>query len=227
MEGLKESRKGRFFVVYGANNLGKSEQVKRLATRLIMEKKQVLMVKYAIYDLEPTGPKINSILRNPDDPDRGLSEFEFQKIYAQNRRDFQQTIINLLNAGVHIVAEDYTGTGLSWGMTRDVPLEQLEEINADLLVPDVAILLDGERFTTLVEKKHRNESDADAIWEKNREMHRILAAKYDWQVVQANQNMEDVHEDIMKVIAQTVPELGIQNSYNTTHETTPEQIQQL
>jgi thymidylate kinase len=192
--------RGLFFVIYGSNNLGKSEQVRRLAARLVMEQNQVLVIKYPIYKLEPTGPQINGILRDPNHPDRGLSELEFQKLYAQNRRDFQDTIVELLNAGVNVIAEDYTGTGISWGMTRDVALEKLEEINEGLLEPDLAILLDGERFSTGVEQGHRNESDAEKIWDKNREMHRLLGERFKWKVVNANQSMESVHHAIVKTV---------------------------
>ncbi len=192
--------RGLFLVVYGANNLGKSEQTKRLATLLISEGNQILVIKYPIYHLEPTGPKINKILRDPLDPDRNLSEFEFQKLYAQNRKDFQEVIVDLLNAGVSVIAEDYTGTGLSWGMTRGVKLDDLEIINEGLLKPDLAILLEGDRFNAGVEVGHRNESDIDQVWEKNRQAHHFLAEKYRWEVVNANYSIDEVHQAIVNVV---------------------------
>lgn len=190
--------KGKFIVIYGSNNLGKSTQVKKLATKLITElSKQVLVIKYPIYGLKPTGPKINAILRGSK---HKVSDFKLQQYYAQNRRDFQNTIKALLAAGVFVLAEDYTGTGLAWGMTRGVSYSDLKKINKGLIIPDVAILIDGKRFKKGVEKNHRNERAGDEIWNKNRNIHLKLAKKLSWKTVNANQSIKKVHEDIIKVI---------------------------
>lgn len=204
---LKEESKerGHFIVLYASNNLGKSEQAKRLATKFIQESRQILVVKYPIYGLEPTGPKINQVLRKPEELDHEVSDRELQKMYAQNRRDFQETLIATLNAGITVVAEDYTGTGIAWGMTRDVDLSELEDFNKDLIKPDLAILLDGERFRTSIEKKHRNEGEVEAVWQKNREMHLFLAKRYEWRIVKANQDIERVSQDILDILKE---ELG-------------------
>jgi thymidylate kinase len=201
MKKLKDTgSRGMFIVLYASNNLGKSEQIKRLASRFITEGKQVLVIKYPIYNLEPTGPFINKVLRHPEELDREIKEDEFQTYYAQNRRDFQNTLINVLNAGINVIAEDYTGTGIAWGMTRDVKLEDLEEMNAGLLTPDIEILLDGNRFITGVEKQHRNEGAGEDIWTKNRKIHLLLAERYGWKVVHANQDIDIVSKDINRII---------------------------
>ena len=56
---------GKFIVIYGSNNLGKSTQTGLLEARLIKEfsNRRILRIKFARYDLEPTGPLLNAILR--------------------------------------------------------------------------------------------------------------------------------------------------------------------
>jgi thymidylate kinase len=195
-----ENSRGKLIVIYGPNNLGKSVQIKLLASKLISNGNTILAIKYPIYQLQPTGPVINSILRDPDYPDRNLPEFEFQKLFAQNRRDFQGVLENSLKFGVHIVAEDYTGTGLAWGMTKGVSLEDLIKINEGLLQPDLAILLDGERFKSAVEVGHKNEDVLDEVWLKNREINLFLAEKFGWQIINANHSIEDVHKNVVAVV---------------------------
>lgn len=192
--------KGKFIVIYGANNLGKSTQVTELAKKFSELGIDFIRVKYPIYNLEPTGPQINNILRHPDELNHEYTENELQQVFAQNRRDFQPTIRTLLEAQITVLAEDYTGTGIAWGLTREVSFEALEEYNKDLIIPNLAILLDGKRFTTKVEHKHRNEDGEDGIWEKNRQIHLELAERYGWKKVDANQSIEKVHEDIMKLV---------------------------
>jgi thymidylate kinase len=194
------AKRARFIVLYGANNLGKSTQIRFLAKRFISRGKQVLLIKYPIYELEPTGPLLNKILRHSDQLDKSYAEDEIQKIYAQNRRDFQDTLIDLLNAGITVLAEDYTGTGIAWGMTRGLSVEKLEKINEGLIEPDTAILLDGERFDSAKEKGHRNEDSGEKLWEKNRQIHLDLAKRYNWHKINANGSIEEVGEAVFKIL---------------------------
>lgn len=206
----------KFIVIYGPNNIGKTTQMRLLAQRLIEQKYYIAYLKYPIYNLAPTGPMINEILRqsqlsmdfeqdkyslqiakilkkkvNPENIEK-----EVQKLYVQNRKDFQDHLKGMIKAGMTVLAEDYVGTGIAWGMTRDVDLEFLENINKNLLRPDIAILLDGERFTTGKEERHRNEDIASQMWEKNRKIYQMLGEKYNWITVNANGTIEEVGERI-------------------------------
>lgn len=178
-----------FVVLYGAPNLGKTVQSHRLAKVLGAN-----YIKYPVYDLEPTGPTINSILREgtPATP------LDLQKLYAQNRRDFEQ-ILKIALEDRTVVGEAYIGTGIAHGMFEGVPKELLEEINKDLLLPDISILLDGEqRFSSGIERGHRFEDNVN--WEGIRDVHRELANAYGWEVVNANQNEDRVHADILHIV---------------------------
>ncbi len=193
--------RGKLIVLYGVNNLGKTTQTKLLVKRLSSEDYSPYYIKYPIYDLIPTGPEISAILRDPNvqKPD----EAEFQKLYAQNRRDFQPELDKLLNEGKTVIAEDYIGTGLTWGMVRGLSIEQAEEINEEIRKSDLAILLDGERVLESREETHINESD-DELTAKCRQIHIDLGERYDWKRVNCSENgtmrsREDIHEDIWNI----------------------------
>lgn len=182
--------RGKFIVLYGANNLGKSTQAKLLYQRLEQEGVPVRQLKYPIYDLEPTGPRINRALRGG----LAISDLELQGEFVQNRRDFEPTLKGFLNEGVWVVAEDYKGTGIAWGVTHGIPLQIMEELNKGLLREDTAVLLDGERFSSGIEREHRHETSGR--WERARQVHLELARRYGWEIVDANQSPEKVHHDI-------------------------------
>lgn len=204
-----QTSRGQFLVLYGANNLGKSEQIKRLVVKLRQnEKIQLLSIKYPVYQLSPTGPKINQILRRPETLEEPVSAYELQSIFAQNRRDFQNILIQILNAGIYVIAEDYKGTSIAWGMTENEKQKNMEQINSDLIDPDLAIMLDGERFTTKIEKNHRYEDNGYKKWAKNRKIHQKLAKEYNWHVVKANQTPVKVHKNIWKIVEQYLIELN-------------------
>src|SRR3990170_5154200 len=186
--------RGKFIVIYGANNIGKSTQVELLNERLKEEGIFSRRLKYPIYDLEPTGPRINAALREG----LNLTDEKLQEEFAQNRQDFEPQLLQMLASGLYIVAEDYKGTGIAWGMTRGVSLERMEEMNLGLLPEDLCILLDGERYTSGVERKHRHEVDSD--WERARSVHLGLAVRYGWEIVSANSSREKVQEKVWNVV---------------------------
>lgn len=185
---------GKFVVIYGSNNIGKSTQIQHLQSTLLNS----MVLKYPIYE-SVTGKLLNRILRDPTFK-HSYSEGEIQNIFAQNKREFEPTLLTHLASHRYVVAEDYIGTSIAWGMTRGVSFEELQQINQGLLQPDLAILLDSEeRFRTNIENTHKNENN-DQLWKKNRDIFRELASLFNWQVIKANQSIEQVHKELINVI---------------------------
>lgn len=193
--------RGKFITLLGINNLGKSTQANLLVENLQNYGFKAEYLKYPIYNLEPTGPQINEIIRGGKG--QKISEIELQKIYSQNRRDFQPELEKKLNKGITIVAEDYVGTGLAWGVAKGADLAELENQNKDLTKGDLAIVLDGERFIEAKEDNHIHEQD-DELMKKSRQIHLNLAKKYGWSIVNANQSIENVAKDIWQIVEKTV-----------------------
>lgn len=193
-------KKGKFIAIYGINGIGKTTQVELLVEFLKGKGKNASRLKYPVYDLEPEGPFIHKYLR--DSRFRGQNELtthELQKKYAENRTRYEPTLRERIEKGEWIVAEDYVGTGIAWGLTWGGELDYLEEINRNLFKEDMAILMQGDRFLTAIEKDHRNETESERIIIcKN--FHHLLAERYGWTKVNANREIEKVHADIVEQI---------------------------
>lgn len=183
--------RGKFIVLYGINNLGKTTQAKLLVARLQKEGHRAEYLKYGIYDLEPSGKIINDYLRknNP----LNLSPREIQIVHVVNRYQYQPTLIQKLENGINVVAEDYIGTGLAWGVSADVDEQFLKYLNSGLLKEDIAFLFQGKRFKQALENGHKNEAD-DELIEKARVAHDRLAAEYGWRPINANLPMTEIAE---------------------------------
>jgi dTMP kinase len=150
-------KKGKFIAIYGINGIGKTTQVEILVKYLQSKGLKTSRLKYPVYNLEPEGPFIYKYLRDPEFRAKNeLSTDELQQKYADNRTRYEAELRSRLGAGEWIVAEDYVGTGIAWGLTWGGNLEYLEEINKNLLAADFSILMHGERFDTAIEKDHRN-----------------------------------------------------------------------
>lgn len=190
--------RGKLIVIYGPNNLGKSKQLEMLAECLRDAGKEVVQLKYPIYESE-TGILINDILRHGVE----ASDEQLQELFARNRHDYEAELKAMLTEGKWVVAEDYVGTGLAWGLTKGVDRGFLDEVNKGLLEPDLAILLDAEgRFTCGIEKGHRHEAAGDEVWKKNREVHLGLAEEFGWRKVRADLSPERVHELVVYQVEQ-------------------------
>ncbi len=191
---------GKMITLYGINGIGKTTQVELLVQFLKSQGKQASRLKYPVYDLEPEGPFIYQYLRDADfRRENELTTEALQQKYADNRKHYEAELKRRLSEGEWIVAEDYTGTGIAWGLTWGANLEYLEKINQDLYQPDLSILLHGERFDTAIEAGHRNESAEERI-KICKNFHLLLADRYDWKRVNANQNVEAVSEDITHIV---------------------------
>jgi len=181
---------GKFLVIYGINNLGKTTQAKLLVDHLNKAGVKAEYLKYPIYDLEPSGKLINDYLRK-DNPEN-LSPREAQIIYTLNRTQFQNQLLEKLKTGTTIVAEDYTGTGLAWGMGAGVDEGFLKYLNSHLKVEDMAFLFEGERFKDAAEDNHKHELDEELL-EKVKQAHEKLGKEFGWIKINANLSIDEIH----------------------------------
>ena len=192
---------GKFIVFYGTNNLGKTTQAKLLTDRLNNENKKTEYLKYPVYDIKPSGELLNNYLRKGNN--WNLTPRESQIIYMLNRIQYQKKLKEIISKGINIIAEDYTGTGIAWGIGAGVNKKFLKKINADLMREDLAFLFDGERFKKSIEKNHKHETDQN-LTDKVREAHLKLLKECGWIKINANLNLEKIHEIIYNRIIKII-----------------------
>lgn len=190
------NKDGKLIVLYGINNLGKSTQAKLLVERLKANGYQAQYLKYPIYDLAPSGNILNDYLRNSNP--HNLHSREAQIIYALNRTQYQSELIAKLQAGINIVAEDYKGTGIAWGLGAGVDEKFLKNLNSHLVNEDLAFLFDGDRFRQAIEKNHKHENNDD-LTNKVRWAHLKLQEEYGWIKINANETIETIHKKLWQI----------------------------
>jgi dUTP pyrophosphatase len=230
-----QNTQGKFIVLYGINNLGKTTQAKMLVDRLRAAGAKAEYIKYPIYDLVPSGVVLNNYLRGGNF--LNLSPREAQIFYANNRTQYEKTLIAKLRSGINIIAEDYTGTGIAWGIGAGVDELFLKYINSHLLKEDLAFLFDGERFKEATETGHKHETD-DELVSKVRQSHLKLGAENGWIKINANLSIKEIHEQLWDKVVNLIgplpllskeglgevsrqTEKGLNNSFSAYYQTSP------
>lgn len=189
---------GKFIVLYGVNNLGKTTQAKLLVENLIIKLGQEAeYLKYAIYSLDPSGPLINNYLRQ-ENP-YNFSTREFQLLQVLNRTQHEPKLKEKLAKGTWVIAEDYIGTGIAWGMAEGIDKNLLYKMNGHLLQEDLGILFKGEPFTESLDKNNIHEASVEMLTKVN-EAFEEISRDFGWHVVNANQPIETIQEEIMEII---------------------------
>ncbi len=194
-------KRGVFIALYGPDGAGKSKQMGLLEEQL--RKKGILCksFRYPVYELKPTGPKLDDILHRSR---KKLPEHDMQQLFAQNRKDFEPTLKSWLDSGVCVIAENYKGTGLVWGTVRGLTLEQMEDINKDMLEPDLSIYLDGPRRTDMPPEHPYGIDETDDEWYQVRNKYYELSDKYGWVRISSDAPMLTVQNRIWAVVKPVV-----------------------
>ncbi len=193
--------RGKLIVLYGVNNLGKTTQAKLLVEKLNSTGHRAKYLKYPVYDLAPSGPMINSYLRegNP----QKLSHREAQMLYAMNRAQYESKLKEDLEQGFDIVAEDYWGTGVAWGVGAGVDQKFLLELNDHFLKEDLALLLVGIRIVPSFEDNHLHEQD-EAFTNKVNQVHQDLGQQFGWKMIDAIGSIEEVRGRIWAIVEKII-----------------------
>ncbi len=196
-----QNKTGKLIVIYGINNLGKTTQAKILVEEIIKQGLNAEYLKYPLYNLAPSGTIINDYLRKGNS--NNLSAREFQIIQILNRTQFQPILKQKLNSGINIVAEDYVGTGIAWGVGAGVNANFLSNLNSHLINPDLCFYFEGQRFLDALEKNHKHETDNELTL-KVKKAHEILAKEFGWIKINANETIDEIHQKIWRIFLQKI-----------------------
>ena len=185
-----------FVAIYGINNIGKTTQVQLLKDRLSKQGRKVFTLKYPIYDIDPSGTFLHTVLRSRQ---QTLSEEELQMWFALNRYQFQTKLQHLLATYDIVIAEDYTYTAVAWGSCKGLNQDWIEQINDKLIQPDLEILITGERSLETVEKGHIHENQHE-LAEKVSTKLKQLAQNKSWKIVERQSEIEQTHKLLVDII---------------------------
>ena len=182
----------------GGDQAGKKTQSAMLQRKLRSAKLKVKLFSFPDY-ATPIGKEIDRYLH-------GKRKYPAQVIHcllAANRWERAGDVIKANEKNSVVIMNRYRESNLVYGITNGLKLDWLEKLDEGLPKSDLVIVLDVPQKESFARKKQNRDK-----FEKNKDFsnkisqgYRKLAKKKRWKVVNASQSKNDVHNDVMKVVA--------------------------
>ena len=182
----------------GGDQAGKKTQSAMLQRKLRSAKLKTRLFSFPDYTT-PIGKEIDRYLH-------GKRKYPAQVIHcllAANRWERASDLQDAKEKNSVIIMNRYRESNLVYGITNGLKLAWLEKIDEGLPKSDLVIVLDVPQKESFARKKQNRDK-----FEKNKQFsnkisqgYRKLAKKKRWKVVDASQSKDEVHKDVMKIVA--------------------------
>jgi dTMP kinase len=182
----------------GGDQAGKKTQSAMLQRKLRSAKLKTKLFSFPDYTT-PIGKEIDRYLH-------GKRKYPAQVIHcllAANRWERASDLQDANEKNSVIILNRYRESNLVYGITNGLKLAWLEKLDEGLPKSDLVIVLDVPQKESFARKKQNRDK-----FEKNKQFsnkisqgYRKLAKKKRWKVVDASQSKDEVHKDVMKIVA--------------------------
>ena len=191
-------------VIEGSDQAGKKTQSELLSKALRARKLKTKVFSFPDY-ATPLGKEIDNFLH-------GKRKFPPQVIHcllAANRWEKLQEIKKAQSENSVIIMNRYYQSNLVYGITNNLNLKWLQNLDEGLPKADLVIVLDVSHKESFNRKKSRRDT-----FEKNSKFleqisknYRTLAKQLGWKLVDATNSKEKVHQSIMEILSKKLAKL--------------------
>jgi len=182
-------------VFEGIDKAGKATQARLLSRRLEKEGYRCKIISFPVYTT-PIGKELKLSLQ-------GRRRYPLQVRYllmSANRWEMKEKIesrnVDLL------ILNRYIHSNIAYGIASGLDRNWLESLDSGLPQPDLVVLLDISPTTSLKRKlKGRDVNEKDlAYLSKVREVYLNLAKEKGWFVIDAERDVEQVHQEVFESV---------------------------
>jgi dTMP kinase len=193
--------RGRLIAVEGIDQAGKKTQAGLLARNLRERGKRVSVWSFPDYTTT-LGKQLKSYLERRIQ----LEMHTVHLLYAANKWEVAQELIENLVQGVDIIVNRYSPSNLAYGLAHGLPHDWLRSLEEGLPTPNMVVVLDIPPRMSLDRKRRgRDVHEGDlAYLSRVRKEYLRLAKRYGWRVVDGAQDLQTVQRLVWKKVASLV-----------------------
>lgn len=133
-------KRGLFIVLEGLDRSGKGTQIERICCGLRARGDRVQQLAFPKRDTE-TGRNIDAYLSQAPSSPTPDQLAEIHQLFADNRREVQQAITDMLEDGMHVVCDRYAFSGSAFSVANGMDYKESKRADIGLLVPDIVLYL--------------------------------------------------------------------------------------
>ncbi|MFZ0404499.1 MAG: dTMP kinase [Nitrososphaeraceae archaeon] len=194
-------RKGRIVVIEGMDKAGKTTQSRVLVSALRNKGKLCASLDFPDYST-PIGREIKSFL----DGKRDYPDETKLMLLSANRWERKEIIDRTLSNGTILVMNRYYHSNLAYGVSKNLELDWLMNLDRGLPKEDLCIVLEIRPTISESRSKHAGdlfENDKDLL--KNvYKNYRKLAKLFNWKIINGERSKEEVSRDILNMVLKFV-----------------------
>ncbi|CAO3611274.1 unnamed protein product [Cunninghamella blakesleeana] len=184
--------RGQFIVIEGCDCSGKTTQCEKLVHTLQKENESVQLFKFPDRTTQ-TGKMIDGYLKQSIQMD----DHAIHLLFSANRWETMQSIKELLEKGVTIIADRYAFSGVAFSSAKGLDFNWCKQPDVGLLVPDLVMFLDLS-----MEEAEKRGGFGEERYEK-RELQLRVRDEFNqlmddsWKIIDASKSVEEVHQDML------------------------------
>ena len=190
--------KGKIIVIEGSDKAGKGTQSRLLVDALKLSGKVCVIIDFPDYTT-PIGTEIRAFLDGKRNYPNELKHI----LFSANRWEKKREIESMVNNGTIIIINRYYQSNLAYGISNGLNINWLLNLDKGLPKEDLVIVLEVSSKMSY----QRTAAEYNDTFEKDQKLmvdvhknYRVLARKFKWKIINGEQNREEVHQDIMKII---------------------------
>jgi len=190
--------KGIIIAIEGIDQSGKGTQCDKLIDRLRKNGNEVESISFPNY-FTIIGKEIKAFLAG----ERDYNPHVRHMLLSLNRWEHKDIIDKWLEEGKIIVFDRYSGSNYAYGLMKGLDIDWLLNLEKGLPEPDITILLDLLPHVSLDRKvfgRDIHEKDQNYL-NKVREEYLELSKKWNWNIVNGNQDINVVHDTIWLIVS--------------------------
>ncbi len=191
-------RRGRIIVIEGIDKAGKRTQSRLLIESLKLSGRICVVIDFPDYNTH-IGMEIKAFL----DGEREYSNELKHMLLSANRWERKREIESMIEKGTIVIINRYYQSNLVYGVSNGLDINWLANLEKCLPKEDIVIVLD---VSSSVSTERSTEGDPDSF-EKNEKLllevnknYRELAKQFKWKIIDGEKSMEQVHQEIMKIL---------------------------
>jgi dTMP kinase len=192
---------GKIIVVEGTDKAGKGTQ-----SRLLINALKISGIRCAKMDFPDYTTPIGQEIRTFLDGRRNYTMEVKHMLLSANRWEKKNEIERMIKKDTIIIMNRYYQSNIVYGVSHDLDLKWLLNLDEGLPKEDLAIVLEvnpnisyqrvpGDRDTFEMDQK---------LLMKVHKNYRILAKRFNWKIIDGDRDSEQVHNEIMNIVNNTL-----------------------